>query len=103
MLALGQSYLALEAILEKFLDKKVEFIEILHLAFSHRKLKKVRVASWLVIKWLYFIWLERKGNKGQLLTAMSKEINWMVKMRKFAGSHNELLEVQGLVNSILLD
>lgn len=99
--ALGQSYSALEVILEKFLEKIVEFKEILHLAFSHRKLKKVRVACWLVIKWLYFIWSNRNGNKVQVLMAMSKEITWMVRRKNFAGSRNELLELQGLVNDIL--
>ena len=79
----------------------MEFKVILHLAFSHRKLKKVRVACWLVIKWLYFIWSNRNGNKVQVLMAMSKEITWMVRRKNFAGSRNELLELQDLVNDIL--
>ena len=41
---LGRSYLALVNILEKFLDRKVEFKDVLHLNLTHRKLKKILVA-----------------------------------------------------------
>ena len=97
----GQIYRILEVVLEKFLDKQVEFREMVHLSFTHRQRKKLRVAIWFVVKWLFKMWVDKNCNKSQLLMDMIKEVDWNFKMRKLAGSHGELIELNGVLNEVL--
>ena len=96
----GQIYRRLEMVLGKFLGKDVSFVEVIHLSFSHRNERKLRIAVWFAVKWLYKMWISKNDNRLQLMMEMLKEIDWNVKMKRFSRSHGELSELREIVDTM---
>ena len=86
--------------LSKFLEKDVTFVEVIHLAFSHRNEKKLRIAVWFAVKWLYKMWISKNDNKVQLMMEMLKEIDWNIKMKRFSRAHAELSELREILENL---
>ena len=87
-------------VLCKFLGKDVSFVEVIHLSFSHRNERKLRIAVWFAVKWLYKMWISKNDNRLQLMMEMLKEIDWNVKMKRFSRSHGELSELREIVDTM---
>lgn len=96
----GQIYRRLAMVLSKYLGKDVSFVEVIHLAFSHRNERKLRIAVWFAVKWLYIMWISKNDNKQQVMMEMLKEIDWNVRMKRFSRSQGELSELREILDSI---
>ena len=76
------------------MEKEVIFLDVIHLSFNHRKERKIRVAVWFAVKWLYKMWISKNNNRSQLMLEMLKEIDWNFKMRRMSRSHRQLVELR---------
>ena len=90
----GQIYRRLEMVMSKFLGKDLSFNEVIHLAFSHRNWRKLRLATWFAVKWLYNMWMSKNDNKLQVMKEMLKEVDWNSKMGRLSRFQVELTELR---------
>ena len=97
----GQIYRRLEMVMSKFLDKDLSFNEVIHLAFSHRNWRKLRLAIWFAVKWLYNMWMSKNDNKLQVMKEMLKEVDWNSKMGRLSRSQVELTELREILDQVM--
>ena len=94
-------YSGMKCILESFLDRKINFNELIHFSFNHRNKKKLAVALWLEIKIMFMIFQDKCRNKAQILKLALKELDWNLKMNKRRGSNCEMVLLKKKIESEL--
>ena len=97
----GQIYRRLEMVMSKFLGKDLSFNEVIHLAFSHRNWRKLRLATWFAVKWLYNMWMSKNDNKLQVMKEMLKEVDWNSKMGRLSRFQVELTELREILDQVM--
>ena len=84
-------YDAIVVILNRYLDRTVDYSHLITFSFNHRSKQKLRCALWFAIKMMYFVYLRNSLNKEQLLKDLIKELDWNLKLNRKIGSAGEMV------------
>ena len=82
------------------MGKNVSFTDIIHLSFTHRDDRKLRVAVWWAVKVLYKMWMRKNQNNIQLKLDLLKEIDWNLRLKRMSKSKGELENLRGIIEGM---
>ena len=86
------------AILCSFLGRNVCDKQVIFLSFNHRDIKRLRVATWFVVKCLYLIYIKKIFNKTQIMAEIRKTLTWNIDHMRKIGSLDEMNILKNLIN-----
>ena len=89
--SVGDVYENLSLILNVYLERVVEFKDIVHFSFNHRNKKKLNCALWFAVKVMFQVFQNKSRNRAQILRDIVKEIDWNIRMNRKLGSLGEIL------------
>ena len=84
-------YETIVQVLNRFLERPVNFNELIHFSFNHRNKRKLKCGLWFATKMMYKVFHLKCLNKAQLLKDCIKEIDWNLNMSRKIGSVNEMM------------
>ena len=87
--SVGDVYENLSLILNVYLERAVQFKDIIHFSFNHRNKKKLNCALWFAV--MFKVFQNKSRNKAQILSEVVKEIDWNIRMNRKLGSLGEIL------------
>ena len=89
----------LRVILSIYLERAVEFKDIVHFSFNHRNKKKLICALWFAVKVMFRVFQNKSRNRAQTLREVVKEIDWNIRMNRKIGSLGEILFLKELIET----
>ena len=97
--SVGDVYENLSLILNVYLERAVEFKDIVHFSFNHRNKKKLNCALWFAVKVMFQVFQNKSRNRAQILRDVVKEIDWNIRMNRKLGSLGEILFLKELIEN----
>ena len=89
--SVGNVYDNLSLILNVYLERAVQYTDIVHFSFNHRNKKKLNCALWFAVKVMFKVFHNKSRNRAQILREIVKEIDWNIRMNRKLGSLGEIL------------
>ena len=86
-------------ILIMFLGANVTTDQIIFLSLNHRNKKKLKIAIWLVVKTMYFIYTKRTADSSELINFIRQEIVWHEKIERWFGRNSKINDIKRIVES----
>ena len=97
--SVGDVYDNLSYILNVYLERGVQFKDIVHFSFNHRNKKKLNCALWFAVKVMFQVFQNKSRNMAQILREVVKEIDWNIRMNRKLGSLGEILFLKELIEN----
>jgi len=82
-----------------FLGANVTTDQIIFLSLNHRNKKKLKIAIWLVVKAMYFIYTKRTADSSELVNFIRQEIVWHEKIERWFGRNSKIKDIKRIVES----
>ena len=83
-----------------FLGANVTTDQIIFLSLNHRNKKKLKIAIWLVVKSMYFIYVNRTAECRELSDFILQEIIWHEKIERWFGRNTKIKDMKKIVESL---
>ena len=85
--------------LTDFLDINVENDEVIFLAFNHRNKMKLKLGIWYTVNCLYYIYLNRSAEVGEMRENIRKLMFWHLTLERWIASKTLFHELYSLVRN----
>ena len=86
-------------ILITFFGANVTTDQIIFLSLNHRNKKKMKIAIWLIVKTMYFIYTKRTADSSELVNFIRQEIVWHEKIERWFGRNSKIKDIKRIVES----
>ena len=85
--------------LTDYLGINVENDEVIFLAFNHRNKMKLKLGIWYTVNCLYYIYLNRSAEVGEMLENIRKLMFWHLTLERWIASETLFHELYSLVRN----